>query len=280
MKLIEMIKLEFKLLLSRKEFFYTFTIMMVLISIGFLSKCFSLYGRDIAKVYPASQLWFGWISDFSKIARLISELFYMFALPFIASLAYSDTYFIDYNTRMIKNIIIRCNKKDYIISKTVVVFASGFIVIFLPLVIEQILCFFVAPVSGRFDILHTKAYQFPYIKAMQFPVLFINYPYLSNFLFAVIAGMFGACISLVSYSISFINKKSRLLVVAIPGIVYVVYNFIVEFLNMRHLSLLNYLYSCVTFVGNTSYLLKVMAGMIIISGIIILGRNLVVKDEL
>jgi len=49
MKLIEMIKLEFKLLLSRKEFFYTFTIMMVLISIGFLSKCFSLYGRDIAK---------------------------------------------------------------------------------------------------------------------------------------------------------------------------------------------------------------------------------------
>jgi len=44
--------------------------------------------------------------------------------------------------------------------------------------------------------------------------------------------------------------------VAIPGIVYVVYNFIVEFLNMRHLSLLNYLYSCVTFVGNTSYLLK------------------------
>jgi len=68
--------------------------------------------------------------------------------------------------------------------------------------------------------------------------------------------------------------------VAIPGIVYVVYNFIVEFLNMRHLSLLNYLYSCVTFVGNTSYLLKVMAGMIIISGIIILGRNLVVKDEL
>jgi len=49
-----------------------------------------------------------------------------------------------------------------------------------------------------------------YIKAMQFPVLFINYPYLSNFLFAVIAGMFGACISLVSYSISFINKKSRL----------------------------------------------------------------------
>jgi hypothetical protein len=40
------------------------------------------------------------------------------------------------------------------------------------------------------------------------------------------------------------------------------------------------LYSCVTFVGNTSYLLKVMAGMIIISGIIILGRNLVVKDEL
>ena len=35
MKLIEMIKLEFKLLLSRKEFFYTFTIMMVLISIGF-----------------------------------------------------------------------------------------------------------------------------------------------------------------------------------------------------------------------------------------------------
>jgi len=279
MSIKNMIKLEFRLLFSRKEFLYTFTTMMILVCLSYLLKCFGLYGRDITQVHPASQMWFGW-TPIIRIAKPMTGLFYLIALPFIASLAYSDTYYVDSNNGTSKCILSRCEKWVYLLVKGVVVFVSGLIVIFIPLILEQIFCLFASPIRGGFDLLGTPAYEFTYTGAMQFPDLFAGNPYLRNLLIAFLASIFGGCISLISYALSFINKKSRLFVVAVPGIAYVMYNLIVEFFDKRCLGLSYYLYSSVTFCGRTSYIVLFMAGMIILSLAIIIAKSIACRDEL
>jgi len=253
--------------------------MMALVCLAFLLKCIGLYGRDFSMVYPASQLWFGWTPNITY-AKPLTGLFYLIALPFVVSLVYSDTYYIDNNTGMVKNIIVRCKKSKYLLAKGLVVYTSGFIVIFIPLIVEQVLCLFVSPITGRLDILHTKAYEFPFVKYIQFSEMFVNHPYLRNFLIISLASLFGGSISLFSYALSFINKKSRLFVVAFPGILYIAYNLVVEFFDERWLGLSYYLYSSVTFSGRTSYIIIVLAAMTLLSTFIIVSKSMISKDEL
>jgi len=279
MNIKNIIKLEFKLLFSRKEFLYTFSAMMILVCLAFLLKCFALYGRDISLVYPASQLWFGWLPAISS-AKPITGLFYMFVLPFAASVVYSDTYYIDFKTGVVKNIITRCEKSQYLLAKGIVIFISGFIVIFIPLVFEQIFCLFASPIRGGLDLTHWPAYTSPLTEYLQFGGLYVNHPYLRNFLLIVLSSWFGGGISLFSYALSYVNKKNRLFIVAAPGILYIIYNFIVEFVGVRSIGLMYYLYSSMTFSGSTTLYIVVLAGMVLLSSAIIFGKKIVSRDEL
>lgn len=277
MEFMNIIKLEFKLMLYRKEFQFAFTAMLSFVSLAFIINCINLYGKDISYVFPANQIWVG----FSISSMIISNVLYLFILPFISSIAYSDTYFIDYNTGIYKNIFTRCNKYIYFLAKGITVFSAGFIIIFIPLLVNQLLSLIPAPLKSCADITNWPSYLFLPIKDMIFPNLFLYNPYLYNFLYMLIPALFGGIMALLSYSLSFYIKKSRLLVVSIVGILYVAENFLGSLLFDEGHSLFNYLFAF-SFVKclNENFFFSFMILCFILSIGIIIIKNLLIKDEI
>ena len=166
MELLKILKLEFNLFVNRKEFLYAFTVSLLLIIIAFFIDLHNLFQEYMMNIPSANQLWVGFDS-------LIGELFYMFLLPLLASLAYADTYYLNNKLGVYKNILTRCHKKNYVLAKGIVVIVSGFIVIFVPLLLNQLLYFIIAPLNSSKNILGWPAYMFVETKDMIFANLFL-----------------------------------------------------------------------------------------------------------
>lgn len=274
MEFFKILKLEFSFLLNRKEFLSVFTISLLFLIIPFLIDSYKLLEEDIVNIPPANQLWVGFDSHFGNI-------FYMFLLPLIASLAYADTYYLNNKLGVYKNILTRCHKKNYLLAKGIVVVVSGFIVIFAPLVINQLLCFVIAPLNSSKNILNWPAYMFIPTDKMIFENLFLSSPYLYNILHMVLAGVAGSLAALMSYAISFIFDKSRLIIVATPLVIYLVSNFISALMGKVNYCLMYYLKGFISIRGlNAKYFVVVLTVCFILSISIIFFKNIGVKDEL
>ncbi|MBO8170190.1 MAG: hypothetical protein H0Z35_13605 [Thermoanaerobacteraceae bacterium] len=274
MELFKIIKLEFNFFVNRKEFLYVFTVSLLLMIVAFFVDLYNLFQEDIMNIPPANQLWVGFDSR-------IGDLFYMFLLPLLASLAYADTYYLNNRLGVYKYILTRCHKKNYVLAKGIVVAFSGFIVIFVPLLINQLLYFIIAPLNSSKNILGWPAYMFIETKNMIFANLFLNSPYLYNILYMVLAGIVGSLAALTSYAISFITNKSRLIIVATPLVIYLVSSFVSALLGRANYCLVYYLQGFTTISGlNATYFFVVLIMSFILSISIIIFKNMIAKDEL
>jgi len=205
----------------------------------------------------------------------------MFLLPLLPALAYADTYYLDIKTGAYKSILTRCRKNNYILAKGIVIFVSGFIVVLVPLLINQLLYFIIAPLHSTKNLLGWPAYMFIPTHNMIFESLFLSNPYLYNILYMLLAGLVGSLAALMSYSISFITNKSRLIIVAAPLVIYLVGNFINALLGKANYCLNYYLQGFVVIGGlNADYFFIVLTISFIVSISIIFFKNMTVKDEL
>lgn len=274
MELFKILKLEFNFLIKRKEFLYAFSVSLFLMIIVFFVNCYTLLQNNILEIPSANQLWVGFDNRFG-------EMFYMFLLPLLPALAYADTYYLDNKAGAYKSILTRCRKNNYILAKGIVVLVSGFIVIFVPLLINQLLCFIIAPLYSTKNLLGWPAYMFIPTHNMIFESLFLSNPYLYNILYMLLVGLVGSQASLMSYSISFITNKSRLIIVAAPMVIYLISNFINALIGKANYILNYYLQGFVAIRGlNADYFFIVLTISSIISISIIIFKNMTVKDEL
>lgn len=275
--LARLIKLEFKHLFSRKEFYYTFSIMIILSASAFLIFCGELYGRDISELYPANQIWM----SFSHYTNMISGLLYFFLLPIVASVPFSDTFYCDKSCGVYKVIFTRYERKLYVFAKGIVVVISAFFIIFIPLLANQLLSFLISPFKSPINITNLPSYIPIRTNGMLFPELYKSNPYIYNFVFMLIPSGVGSVLALVSYAVSFYVKKSRLLVVAIPAVVYILYNFLSSLLLSPKYALAYYLLpkSLSNMLG-LEYPVFIMSGITILSVLAIIIRNFVVRDEI
>src|SRR3712207_9409367 len=60
-------------------------------------------------------------------------------MPLTCSLIYSDSYYTDIKNGIYKNIVTRTNRFNYVLSKIIITFTVSFLIIFIPLIIDQIL---------------------------------------------------------------------------------------------------------------------------------------------
>ena len=274
MEFIQLLKLELYFLFRRKEFLFVFTISLTLMVIAFLADCYNLFQSELMDIPPANQLWVGFGNKFG-------QAFYMFLLPLMPVMAYADTHYLNIKTGMYKNIFPRCHKSNYILAKGVVVLASGFFVVFFPLFINQLLYLVIAPIHSSRHILNGwPAYTFYPSHTMLFEALFLSRPYLYNVLYMIMASLVGSLAALVSYAISFISNRSRLIIIATPVVVYSIYNFITLLLINKKYSLYFYLIGSGSSGLSASYFFISIVFCFIVSLAIIFLKNICNRDEL
>lgn len=145
---------------------------------------------------------------------------YIILLPLISALAYGDSYINEISQGIIKNIYIRCNRKDYLVAKFFCNYLITFIVIVVPLIIDGIIMRLFLPsysYNGIFtdmSILYDKGWMIELFK------------YNSNYFVIVSIGLTGLVASSFS-SITFAISnyiKNKYIVIFVPFICYYAIN--------------------------------------------------------
>lgn len=237
MCLKNMIKLEFKNLISRSEFFISFTLMLLFSIISVVINASDIYGKSIDNVISASDLFM--INSHS--GRILSGMIIMVLLPVIASVPFSDSYYIDKKSGIYLSVLTRTSQLNYIFSKAIVTFLSAFIVLFIPLLLNQILCLIMGPVSSFCDLSGWPAYETSRLNEhIYFWTNFENNTYVMNFIYILWASIFGGFMALFSFAFSFLTEK-RVLIITIGTIIYSISNFLLSLLNLDNWVFATYL---------------------------------------
>lgn len=114
-------------------------------------------------------------------------------LPLLAAFPYVNSYYCDIYQGYIKNLQVRCRKRDYLTAKYLAVFLSGGIAVVLPLIADILLCLALLPVHQ--PILATGLYAivfryFYYEHTILFILLFLVIDFLIGGIYAAL-GLLG-----------------------------------------------------------------------------------------
>ncbi|WPX10112.1 hypothetical protein [Anaerocellum danielii] len=236
-----MLKYELKRLFSRKEFFIVMVIAFFYISVDFIYHSVMLINSPLFELPSAYQMWI----LYNKVGGQWGQVFVFFLIPLFAAIPYSDSYLEDKKTGVINFIVTRCDKRLYLFCKGIAVFFSGFIVVFTPLLIDQLLCLCLLPVySPSENVVNHPTYNaYQFLSTVQFPKLHSINPYLHNLFYMLLNGVCAGVIALVSYSISFFRKMNRYLVVILVFLFYLIENIAGRLISSSTtFSIFNYLY--------------------------------------
>lgn len=258
-------------LLSRNEFKIAWVLSMLFVTAAFIEACCMVWGKDKSELFSAA---LGWIGNKNIFLGTVMFVFYFFAVSIIASLPFSDSFLKDKHSRSLCAVLTRCEWGSYIRSGLFLTFISGFIVIFVPLLLSQALAFIVFSPAGDMPmkIWGTGAWDaVPATDACVFPALALNHPYLNNMIFIFYASLFAALNAVISYVISLLGVSKKLFVLCLPTILCIVYNGIIGFVS-NSLRIDIYLYPDDNISKNTLFffLIPAVQLLIIAAGLIAL----------
>ncbi|WP_129598086.1 hypothetical protein [Anaerophilus nitritogenes] len=265
----KLLKIEFTHCINSRSFKFVFSTLLFISLSGYLINCYEFYGNKLSFIRSAF--------EYSIIQGVYSRFLMeteLFLLPILACIIYSDSYFMDAKLGTYKNIITRVNKKNYIIAKGIIVFIVTFFTFFIPLMLNQLLCFIAFPIQGYDNNYAIMPYDIGfqnYTKEFLFDLLRLQSPFLYNMTYMIIISLCAALFALLGYSIYFIYKKNRMSVIV--GI-FALYNgsiFILSLADLEKYSIINYLRP--TLPGSIIILLFWMIALFIVSTIIITKKG-------
>jgi hypothetical protein len=224
---INVFKMQFLHMLSRKEFKISLTATLAFVAISFFELCTKFYGVDKSEVISSS---YGWIGNAPLLDIQVANIFFFLIIFFVASLAFSDSQFVDKEINIRGPIITRCSKKTYMAAGAAVTFLGAFLVIFIPFVFSQLLSLIVFPVQSF--VKNTYAQVPAWDKGIEvhtlFSWLFYNRPYLYNFIAIVYMSVCSGILALLAFAVSH-YLKHRLLILCLPTLVVFVYDICTPF---------------------------------------------------
>lgn len=207
-------KLEVRRLFSRIELRFAFVAMLVLVAIAFIESCLRFAGSDVSALPSAAYGW-PWNMDRMQIQSMRVLAFFLMFL--IAASVFSDNFLLDIKEGITPVIASRCSLRSYLASNALLSFAGGFLIMLIPLVISQILAFLIFPINGTFaNHFNNPVYMYEGDGNLLFPSLTYNFPYLNNMVYALYASLWAGGAALLSFSISLLIRKNRLICLGIP----------------------------------------------------------------
>ncbi len=215
-KYYQSIRMQLKLMVNKKEFHFGVLINLGYVLITYLYCAFRAWGKDISTI-PAPHAVFA-LQDLSPFYDI-----YINIVPFLVVFPFAMSYVNDCNNRIIPLFQVRMGVRKYYISKAVACFVGGFVAFFVPLMINIFLNNVTFPDSGitfagdMYDLNYNSRITGANIivdtawAGMWFPRLFMRHPEGYNILYAVFFSSAMGIFSIFVYSISFIIKKQKLL---------------------------------------------------------------------
>lgn len=287
------LKRDFKDMLHCMEFFFALTLSFLIIFIPLIVNLTTVYKADITAIKPAFKYWgisgisFKSNSDIGPLNNAFCNMLFIGILfPFISSFAYSLHCFDDKSHGIANIILPRTGKKVYYTAQLITSFVSGFIVIFLPLILEQLVLLISFPAASSLNVFgngvigdNAMNIRYNYTQN-EFSAFQMNNPYMSNFIYSLVPAFGGAFMAALSFCISFFvkNSKGRFLVLTLPGILWLVGGFAKDFF-VRTGSQMEGTMFMMYPVGNIFYFLTFILLLAVVCAILCAVHFITQKDE-
>lgn len=204
-----------KLMFKRREFQITFFIMMLISIFAFLICCYQNYGLDYSMVLAADKNFI--LRDMGSDFLLVL----VYSLPVFVVLPFADSFYTDKTENIATLVLMRTGAKDYFFSKLKTVALSSFLVTFVPFFVNYILCLIAFPLTS-ISFMHKSAsseqitfYSNRTLNKILFPKLFVEHPYIYNFVFLIMLTVFLMLCAVLIYELSYYClNKGRLFILA------------------------------------------------------------------
>lgn len=212
------VKLEISKAIKNKFFLTTLIIALIftLLSAWYMIDLY-YYTQNAMRIHgitgnpmtPAFSLFNHWVSGESTSFGF--TLFFTL-LPLLAVLPYGWSYFIEYKSGYLKQVVVRSSKLQYFLAKYIATFMAGGLVVCIPLVINLLVvaCFIPAITPSPmyalyYSIAHVSMWsQFFYSQPLFFVILYL-----------MLTFIFGGLFATMSLSISFFCKN-RIAIILVP----------------------------------------------------------------
>lgn len=273
-------KTELKIMLNRRTFKITFTIMMLMVVYAYLFYTFKYRGEDISKMISVE-----WLYIFSLESPVVNALMTIF--PFVAIIPYGFSAFYDRQTHTDVLMDIRSNnKKKHLWNQYITCFISGFIVVTIPFLIGIFLNYitfkntgwkaidyygfdnYSALLTGEAD--YTEAIT---KKGLSFLRLYMLSPVMYNIFYAIIAGILSGVCSMFNYALSLMVKRYKILILLPSYILLYILGYLKAIIGYSGVkietNLLEYLVMDITCGKYWIYFVSILIAMILISAIIV-----------
>ena len=237
-------KIEFKRLLFTKSFWIAMVIACCIsigqyISYGFLRG--DAYGDWVAAygagyMIQPSSLFISWIGG-----ELNSMFMFLFLaiLPLLGSFAYSGTYLKDRKLGQIKNVFTRLEAGNYYRTKWIIVFIAGFLVAFIPLVLNVYLHLtYSIPLKPIIESLTTEVY---YDRAKWIFDLYYNNPWVYMGLYVFMIALFSGVYATLGMAFSIWIRRGLVAVIG-PLILWRVIDLVFSLIHKSNLGMSNQLF--------------------------------------
>ena len=136
--------------------------------------------------------------------------FFLLLPIIIAAMPFGTSYYTDVKTGFIKNILVRCKKRHYIIGKIIATFLSGAVAVILPLIFSFL--FSIATLPSITPISETFSYPINY--RSMWGEMYYSEPFKYVIFYIIIIFMFSGLIATFSLVFSFFIKNKLAVLVS------------------------------------------------------------------
>lgn len=242
----QIFRFQFRHMVTRRRFCLLFLIVAAVITLSFLDICYRYYGMDIGVVPPPAMGWIGRTPNGAggTWALYVFAIFLEFFLLAVGALVFSDFYLTDQKEGTYTILITRSSANAYHLSGALLCFLGAFSMIFLPLLLFYPITFVFFPsdaiinpfqsTRSFFDLSRVKDHS------VLFPNLFYSHPHLSNFVFIFYNSLLAGAWALVSYTLSYFLKFSRILVIVLPTAFLLLGGYVCDLMMEKSIALIQY----------------------------------------
>ncbi|OAB36713.1 hypothetical protein PMSD_10330 [Paenibacillus macquariensis subsp. defensor] len=205
--MFKLFRMEMNLCLRRLEFKAIFFLFFILSVGSFFIACYHSYGADLSTIRSGYEM-----SLLQGTATKIILSIELMLLPLLAPIIYSDSLRNDIHSGVYKNMLTRTSIRSYVWAKSIVIFIITFFTLFIPLLLNQLLCLIAFPKVG-----YDNRFAFPpydigvqnYDSQAIFDLLRLHNPLLYNLTFMLLISLTGSLFALFAYGVFLLFNKSR-----------------------------------------------------------------------
>ncbi len=221
------LKIELKKAIHNKYFLITFTIAIFIALwssvhtfqyMNRIQQYLLLIGNNKNPNHSADSLYNNWMGG--QFGSFPTDLYY-FILPLIAAFPYGWSYFQERKNGYSKNVICRCGRKNYVLSKYICTFIIGGITVLLPLIMNYIIvaCFVPARMPDPCCNIHYAVFG-----DCMWSNLFYTNPLLYDVCYMILTFVFGGLWATISMMASYF-LKNKFAVLLVPYILLIIFHY-------------------------------------------------------